>query len=318
MRFSPLIHDAAKRFRSSRCSAATGGRALAWLGFALTALTAGAANFDVGVYDYFFEPLQLSIQTGDTVEWTAYGFGHTVISDTRLFDSSLFWGSSIPALRSYKFTFHHAGTFPYYSLEYGGPDGTGMAATITVTGSPTNQIPAAPLNVTPSDDATNQPIRAELGANAFADGDAGDVHTSSQWLVRRASDHQLVYDSGEVMEDGGFSAGKTNRFLPSGLLDYGATYEWQVRYRDSYGAWSACSAVTTFSTLPPALQVIRQAGTLVFAWPTNSAGFELEFSTNISSRTWTAAAMPVQVIGGQNIVSNTVTDGLRLYRLKKH
>lgn len=280
--------------------------------------SADAAIYQVGVYDYFFEPFELSVKTGDTVEWTANGFGHTVVSDTRVFDSSTVWGgSSIPALRSFKFTFHQPGTYPYYSLDYGGPEGVGMSGTITVIGSPTNQIPFVPANGFPVANATNQPIRAELRASAFSDGDAGDVHIASQWAVRRASDNQIVYDSGEVIDDGQNFNSKTNRFLPDGLLNYGAIYQWQVRYKDSYGAWSAYSQATSFSTLAPMIRMNRQGATVVFSWPVNAEGFVLEYATDISSPTWTVASPLPQALNNQNVVTNDLPGTVRIYRLRK-
>jgi len=251
------------------------------------------------------------------VEWTAYGFGHIVISDTGVFDSSTFWGSSIPALRSFKFTFHEPGNYPYYSQDYGGPEGVGMSATITVTGAPTNQTPVMPANLFPAANSTSQPIRLELRADGFADGDGGDIHRSSQWLVRRTPDDQVVYDSGEVIDNGGTSNSKTNRFLPDGLLNYGTAYRWQVRYRDSYGAWSPYSAATTFSTSLPMLRATRQSNLIVFSWPTNTARFNLEYSTNVALAMWTSAAAAPQAINGQNVVTNTADGTLRVFRLHK-
>jgi len=298
-------------------STAVSGCALGWLATILIGLTATAASYDINVYDYFFEPFQLNIQTGDTVAWTAYGFGHTILSDTRVFDSSRVWGNSIPVLREYKFTFHQPGDYPYYSLDYGGPDGAGMSAIIHVTGNPTNQIPTAPVNGTPADRATNQPIRVELRGSALADGDAGDLHAASQWTVRRAADNQIVYDSGEAIDNNGVSDSKTNYFLPSALLDYGTTYNWQVRYKDSCGAWSVYSAGTSFSTLPPTLKGIRQGGALVFSWPTNTSGFSLEYASNVTAGTWTSATPPPQIVAGQQVVTNLFADGLRIFRLSK-
>lgn len=293
---------------------------LGWLAvmlIGLMGLTADAATYEVNVFDHFFEPWELTIHTGDTIEWVAYGYGHIVVSDTGVFDSSTVWGSAIPALRSFKFTFHEPGLYPYYSADYGGPEGVGMSATVTVTGAVTNQIPLAPSVVGPASGSSNQPIRVELRSSAFADGDAGDVHVASEWVVRRTADAQLVYDSGEVVEDGGFSASKTNRFLPDQLLHYGTAYTWQARYKDSYGAWSPYSAATSFSTLRPALGALRQAGMIVLAWPTNSAGFDLEYSPNNPNGPWTPHRGLPQIVNGQNVVKNSLSGPFRFYQLRK-
>jgi plastocyanin len=292
------------------------GCALAWFISMLACFTTQGAIYQVNVYDYFFEPNPLSIQTGDTIEWIAYGFAHAIVSDTRVFDSTTVWNGSIPVLRSFKFTFHEPGEYPYYSLEYGGPEGQGMSGTITVTGQPTNQIPYVPTNRFPNLGDSNQPIRVELRGSAFADGDAGDVHASSQWVVRRAGDNQIIFDSGEVT-DNGDTASKTNRLLPGGVLQYGTTYQWQVRYKDSYGAWSPYSASTSFSTVAPPLTGLRGTNAIVLKWPTNSAGFTLESSRNLSSGAWSTVSPPPQVLAGENVVTNSLGDSTRLYRLHK-
>ena len=115
---------------------------LGWklLGLLLVLSGAGAdaaVTNEVNVFSYFFEPAAITINTGDTIEWVAYGSGHIVMSDTEVFNSLLVWGSALPTLASYKFTFHEPGTYPYYSLDFGGPDGQGMTASITVVGAPT-------------------------------------------------------------------------------------------------------------------------------------------------------------------------------------
>ena len=113
---------------------ANGWIVVAWLVVLAVALSADAETFEVNVFDHFFEPFELTIHTGDTVAWTAYGYGHIVISDTGVFDSSRVFGSAIPVLTAYKFTFHEPGVYPYYSQDYGGPEGVGMSATVTVIG----------------------------------------------------------------------------------------------------------------------------------------------------------------------------------------
>ena len=290
------------------------------VGLLLVLLGAGAdaaVTNEVNVFSYFFEPAAITVNTGDTIEWVAYGSGHVVVSDTEVFNSLTVWGNAIPTLASYKFTFHESGTYPYYSLDFGGPDGQGMTASITVVGTPTNQSPRTPTNSFPATGATNQPIRAVLRATAFSDPDGGDLHASSQWLVRRAGDNYLIYDSGEVVDNGLDFDSKTNRYLPDNLLNHGTAYAWQVRYRDSYGQWGNYSAPTTFTTLRPALLVARQGAAMIFSWPTNTDGFALVSATNVSSAEWLAVTPAPTVIAGRNFVTNTATGAERFYRLKK-
>ncbi len=294
---------------------------LPWKHMGLILVLAGAgadaATYEVNVFSYFFEPAAITINTGDTIEWVAYGSGHVVVSDTEVFNSLIVWGNALPTLGSYRFTFHEPGTFPYYSLDFGGPDGQGMTASITVVGAPTDQLPRTPTNSFPATGATNQPIRAELRATAFSDPDGGDLHASSQWLVWRASDHQLIYDSGEVVDNGLDFDSKTNRYLPDNLLSHGTAYAWQVRYRDSYGQCGDYSVPTIFTALRPALLVARQGAEVICSWPTNSDGFALVSATNVSASEWLSVAPAPTVIAGRNFVTNSVAGAGRFYRLKR-
>jgi len=284
---------------------------------ALLVTTGWSATYDVGVFDFFFEPFELSVQTGDTVAWTAYGYGHTVIADNGVFDSFAIWPGAIPALSTFRHTFHEAGTYLYYSLGYGGPDGAGMSAAIFVTGPVTNQLPASPTNHYPANAATNQPVRAELRAGEYVDADPGDYHKASQWLIRRATDNQVVYDSGEVFDNALTSTSKTNRFLPPDLLAHGTAYLWQVRYRDNFGGWSAYSTPTSFSTVSPLLRAIRRSAEVMLVWTTNSADFALEYSSALASPEWMPVHSATEIVNGQNIVVHPATEEARFYRLKK-
>ena len=280
-------------------------------------LPVGAETIEVKVFDYFFEPFDVSIHTGDTIEWVAYGFGHTVIADTRLFDSSTVWGSSIPALHSFKYTFHQPGVYPYYSLDYGGPEGVGMSAVISVSGPVTNQVPTMAESISPAAGSTNQPVNLELRSSPFIDPDGGDLHVASEWIVRRTEDGALAYDSGEVYDDGGVTSSRTNRFLPNQRLDYGTAYTWQVRYRDSYGAWGPYSAPSTFSTLSPSLLGLGQSSSILLAWPTNSFGFSLEYTTDALLTGWRPAEETPVTMNGQRIVTQPIVGPLRYYRPRK-
>jgi len=305
------------RFRIG-CGARTLRGAASFLAAALLAATGWSATYEVGVFDFFFEPFELSVRTGDTVAWTAYGYGHTVIADNGVFDSFAIWPGAIPALSTFRHTFHEPGTYLYYSEGYGGPDGAGMSAAIFVTGPVTNQFPAAPVNQSPTNAALHPAIRAELRGNAFSDDDPGDYHKASQWLVHCTSDNQTAYDSGEVFDNALNSGSKTNRFLPPDLLAYGATYQWQVRYQDSFGGWSSYSGPTSFSTLSPTVRAIHREADVVLAWPTNSAGFALEYAIGPTSPDWEPVGLRPEIVSGQNTVSQSATNQARFYRLKKH
>jgi VCBS repeat-containing protein len=57
-----------------------------------------------------FDPLTITVNTGTTITWTNKDvYGHTVTSDTGLFDSG-----TIDASGTFSYTFNTAGTFPYH------------------------------------------------------------------------------------------------------------------------------------------------------------------------------------------------------------
>ena len=46
-------------------------------------------------------------------------------------------------------------------------------------------------------------------------------------------------------------------------------------------------------------------------------GFVLEYATNLRSVSWTPASPEPVIVGGQNVVTDTMTSAARFYRLKK-
>ncbi len=208
---------------------------------------AQAAQWDIEIEDFLFIPDRLVISVGDTVTWTAKASEHTVTSDTGVFDSQTIW-DFMPFGEMFSYTFAEEGVFPYFCQGHGGPGGSAMSGVITVvSATAVNHRPATPANVSPADGATNLPVGLTLSASAFRDSDAGDFHWASQWIVRRASDAEVVVDTGEI---------KTNltSFKPGGLANETA-YAWQTRYKDGQGGWSDYSPATRFSTLKAVAQV---------------------------------------------------------------
>jgi N-acetyl-anhydromuramyl-L-alanine amidase AmpD len=112
--------------------------------------------------------------------------------------------------------------------------------------------PDKPTNVSPANNAIGQSLTPTLSASSFVDHDFGSTHVASQWLVKRASDGTVVFNSGTDKAD------LTSIKLASNLLANGAAYTWQVRYKDNYGAWSPYSTATKFTTVA----VVQQTGSL--------------------------------------------------------
>ncbi len=76
-----------------------------------------------------FNPGDLTVAVGTTVIWVNEdSVPHTVTADDGLFESGILQGGD-----TFEFTFTEAGTILYYCRFHGGPGGSGMSATITVT-----------------------------------------------------------------------------------------------------------------------------------------------------------------------------------------
>jgi YVTN family beta-propeller protein len=65
----------------------------------------------------------------------------------------------------------------------------------------------------------------------------------------------------------------------------------------------------------PRLEVERAANKVVIHWPLSAAGFALETSAASAPDSWVPATNAVEIIGGENYVTNTPSGGARLYRL---
>jgi plastocyanin len=105
----------------------------------------------VEVGDDFFAPQTVRVTAGTTVVWhTAGTNGHTVTSDTGLFDSGI--DTFLRQGDTFQVTFDVPGTYAYYCLFHGGPGGVAMAGTIIVEGAT-----AAPVSPSPTPTLTRPP-----------------------------------------------------------------------------------------------------------------------------------------------------------------
>ena len=56
---------------------------------------------------------------------------------------------------------------------------------------------------------------------------------------------------------------------------------------------------------------------LVFTWPTNATGFNLQSTTNLASPVWTTNPVAPVVINGQFTVTNPISGTQQFFRLSQ-
>jgi hypothetical protein len=76
-------------------------------------------------------------------------------------------------------------------------------------------------------------------------------------------------------------------------------------------------AVIPAPPTPPTLSATRQGPAIVLAWPTNAAGFSLEYTTVLPATNWVPASPPPVAANGQNVVTNLFIGDAAFYRLHK-
>jgi hypothetical protein len=87
----------------------------------------------------------------------------------------------------------------------------------------------------------------------------------------------------------------------------------------SVGRLGGTGTVFRLTIVPePQLTIIPSAPYVILMWPTNYAGFTLQSTTNLgSSAVWTTNSSPPVVIGGENVVINTLSGRQQFYRLSQ-
>ena len=102
-----------------------------WRGWlvCLAVLVAAPAFADtmVTVGNFFFDPKEVFITTGEMVEWMNIEGLHSTTSDDGFWDSG-----AMPAPWDYQVEFDGPGDYPYYCVVHGAPGGIGQAGIVHV------------------------------------------------------------------------------------------------------------------------------------------------------------------------------------------
>lgn len=107
--------------------------AVVMMPFRITAADTGMGSpgdeVTVMVQDSRFQAKEVTVKVGTTITWVMdANFPHTVTADDGSFDSGRLGSGD-----TFTITFDEVGEFPYYCAFHGGPGGSGMAGTVTVT-----------------------------------------------------------------------------------------------------------------------------------------------------------------------------------------
>lgn len=173
-------------------------------------------------------------------------------------------------------------------------------------------------------------------APLFVDYAGGNFHLQSNSPCINAGNNSYVTNATDL--DG-------NPRIAGGTVDIGAyefqapashiSYAWLQQYGlpinfstdtadpdgdsvDNYHEWLAHSDPTNPLSFPPLLSLIPYGSNVVLTWTTNAVGFTLQSSTNPASATdWSSNSPPPVVIGGQNVILDSLSSAQKFYRLSQ-
>ena len=120
----------------------------------------------------------------------------------------------------------------------------------------------------------------------------------------------------QIFNLSGFTAGTVTPWITSDTLSLAPQSPIAVNGTVFTNVLPALSVVTFVGqAVAPVLGVANQGGNIVLSWSTNTAGYSLEYSTNLASTNWTSVLPLPVVVGSQNVVTNSISSGTVFYRL---
>jgi len=85
------------------------------------------AKVTITAKNFSFEPAQVTVKPGTTVEWVDSGGKHTIMADDGSFKSP-----TLTSGEKFEFKFDKPGTYKYYCSFHGSKGGHDMSGTVTV------------------------------------------------------------------------------------------------------------------------------------------------------------------------------------------
>lgn len=174
------------------------------------------------------------------------------------------------------------------------PSGWSGARAFTVT-----TPPAAPTATAPVGGTSTGTLTPSLSAAAFSDSDSGDAHSASEWQVRIATGSYAT----PAASSGTTTTSLTGWSVPAGALVADETYAWRVRYRDSYGAWSAWSSEETFVATTGATTITIGLDSAIRSLGDLTAGVDSAGTTTVSVDTTNASGYTLSATDASDTTS---------------
>jgi hypothetical protein len=75
--------------------------------------------------------------------------------------------------------------------------------------------------------------------------------------------------------------------------------------------------VTTAASAAPVLAIIKSGTNVLLEWPTNAAGYTLEFASNLTSSAWSTNLPAPVVVNTNKVVTNGISGTQKFYRLSR-
>ncbi len=173
-----------------------------------------AAEHQVDIVDFTYQPADLTINVGDMVTWTNIDMiEHTSTSDDGVWDSGL-----LSHGESFTFTFDTEGTYPYHCTPH--PFMTGV---ITVSG---GQMGCCNVDMEPDNSPVEVPPGGSFGLTGFVGNSCEDMITTDVWYGVVYSG--MFFEQGKVLNiplnPGQTLSAHLNQavpnFAPQGTYDY--------------------------------------------------------------------------------------------------
>jgi pimeloyl-ACP methyl ester carboxylesterase len=213
-----------------------------------------------------------------------------------------------------------------YAFTTGLPEAWGINVNLATSSSssgssPTPQIKAQPLGLTPNDASSSTNVPAFVWIPLAVPSNAVSMSFDFIFQGDGASDSFAVALNGTNVFSLETSLIQTSVMMNSGQIDVSQYAGTNVELflgivgGTSTNANLTVSGIRFYSIVAPSLQAQTAGNNFVLTWPLSASDYVLETSTNCTS--WTTNADVPVIVDLQNTVTNPISSGARFYRLKK-